>query len=117
MRPHVSFPRVVLCRKCRASTPDSPVFASAQLSTQLVSEVFGPADRYRQTERWAFVDHDGNVSCAIIAHVGKAKPSKSVRVDFVAPAKLGRAFFEWTTTKINLTENGDLAPAFLMPSR
>jgi hypothetical protein len=105
-----AFPRVVLCCRCWSKTPDAPVFASANLSVNAVAEAFGPADRYRQTERWAFVDRDGNVSCAIIAHAGNAKPGKSVRMDFVGD----HAFFDWATERINQTQNGDLAPAFLV---
>lgn len=105
-----SFPRVVLCQECWAGTPDAPAFASAYLSVQSVTEVFGPADRYRKTERWAFVDREGNASLAIIAHASNAKPNKSVRMDFVGD----RAFFDWATERINLTANGVLAPAFLM---
>lgn len=107
-----AFPRVILCRSCWAETPDAPVFASANLSVQAVAEVFGPPDRYRQTERWAFVDRDGFASLAIIAHAGNAKPGKHVRVDFIGSA----AFFGWATERINRTANGDLAPAFLMPA-
>lgn len=108
-----SFPRVVLCRECWEGTPDAPVFASAHLSVRAVVETFGPPDRYRQTERWAFVDRNGNASLAIIAHAGNAKPDKHVWMDFVG----NRRFFDWATERINLTHNGDLPPAFLMAAR
>lgn|SRR5208282_2050602 len=110
-----AFPRVILCHQCRVNAPDGPVFASAQLSIQAVSETFGPPDRYSDTERWVFVDADDNISCAMIARAtDSSKPHKPLRIDFVAPPKLGNKFFQWTTGKINRTENGDLAPAFLV---
>jgi hypothetical protein len=43
-----------------------------------------------------------------------SKPHKPLQIDFIAPARLGRKFFQWTTGRINRTENGDLAPAFLV---
>ncbi|MGH9735981.1 MAG: hypothetical protein ACRD8A_15480 [Candidatus Acidiferrales bacterium] len=110
MSRRVSFPRVVLCHKCWSNAPEAPVFASAHLAVQAVTEAFGPADRYRQTERWAFVDYNGNATLAIVAHAGNAKPGKAVRMDFVGD----RAFFDWATERINATANGDVAPAFLL---
>lgn len=110
-----AFPRVILCHSCRDKAPDGPVFASAQLSIEAVSETFGPPDRYRGTERWVFVDADGNISCAMIARTANSsKPHRLLQIDFIAPAKLGMKFFQWTTGRINRTENGDLAPAFLV---
>lgn len=109
-----TFSRVVLCRKCWANTPDGPVFATAYFSLSEVGEVFGPPDGNRRIAEWAFVDRAGNVSCSIIAHTGNMKPAAPVQMDFVAPAKIGRAFFDWATEKINLTQNGELPPAFLV---
>lgn len=108
----ISFPRVVLCDECWSATRDYPVFASAQLSIRHVGEAFGPGDIQGHTERWAFVDPTGEVSCSIVARHASAGKSQSIA--FAAPSRFGRTFFEWATDRISMTANGDLPSAFLL---
>lgn len=108
-----NFPRIVW-----ADAPHAPVFASAGLSVQLVTEVFGPPDVRGTVATWSFADESRKVRYAIIARAGAGfKYTKSIEMDFVAPPKLGRSFFYWATDRLNLTHNGELPPAFLMAAR
>jgi hypothetical protein len=110
MKQAAAFPRVVW-----ATAPDAPLFASAHLSISAVAEVYGPPDVRGRVARWAFADGTGKICCAIVARAGdNFRSDEPLRMDFVTPARLGRPFFDWATERINLTENGDLAPAFLV---
>lgn len=111
-RSRVSFPRVVLCDECWAARRRFPVVASAQLSIRQIGEVFGPGDVDGRIARWGFVDRSGNVSCSIIARA--TGNDRTQRVDFLAPARMGRMFFEWATERISATTQGDIPPAFLL---
>ena len=105
------FPRVV-----SAKAPSGRVFASAYFPVQLVCEVFGPADVCGTVARWSFADKSRKVRYAIVARTGEDfNAAKLMPMQFIGPRKLGASFFEWATERLNLTHNGEIPPAFMMP--
>jgi len=96
--------------------PGGPVFAVAGFPVSLVSEVFGPPEIRDGKACWNFADANGKIKCAITAERFKGG-ARDVEVKFIEPAPLKGQFFDWATTKLNLTQNADLAPAFLTTHR
>jgi hypothetical protein len=93
------------------NVPDGPVFGESFFSVELVGEVFAPPEVREGKAFWNFADRNGKTTCAIVAK--DFGTNKEVEMKFIAPAGNGREFFDWATEKLNLTENGQLAPAFL----
>ncbi len=96
--------------------PNGPVFALARFSVSLASEVFGPPEIGDSKACWNFADANGKITCAIAAERFKGG-ARDVEMKFIEPAALKGEFFDWATTKLNLTQNADLAPAFLTTHR
>jgi len=111
MKQPSSFARVL-----GVTIPDGPVFAVAGFSVTLVSEVFGPPEIRDGKACWNFADANGKITCAITAKRFKGG-ARDVEVSFAEPAATKGEFFDWATTKLNLTQNGDLVPAFLTTHR